>query len=74
MEPENIKNKAILKKPSLIANIIDEAKSEFHFAGSGQWHPITILAEDIHKAIAEWEKVRKPVKPSVDGEGEIIKS
>lgn len=34
---------------------------EFHFAGSGEYEPITIKAATIEEATAEWERKRTPI-------------
>jgi hypothetical protein len=56
------KNKMIITPP---------AKKEFHFAGSGIFHPMTIIAETIEEATKLWEETRRFVELPPEGHGAI---
>jgi hypothetical protein len=42
------------------------AKKEFHFAGGGIWHNLTIHAEHIEDATKQWLSSRKLINPPVE--------
>jgi hypothetical protein len=45
------------------------AKKEFHFAGDGVFHNLTVIAENMEEATREWLKIRRLI--AVPGAGEI---
>jgi hypothetical protein len=40
-------------------------KESFHFAGSGEFKPISVEATSYDEAVKKWEDVREPVAPVV---------
>ena len=38
----------------------EQPTEEYHFAGGGEYVPITVRASSYEEALGEWEKVRKP--------------
>ena len=38
-----------------------KTKSEYHFAGGGEYEPIAVKAENLEEATKEYEKIKKPI-------------
>lgn len=56
------KNKAIEGASTVRA--VSVIKNEYHFAGSGIWKPMSVVASTIEEATTEWEKKRVPAEKS----------
>ena len=56
---KNYPNKAM--KPEDIKTKIKNLTSYF-FAGGGEYNPISIEAESLEEATAQYEKIKKPIK------------
>jgi hypothetical protein len=52
---ENTKNKMINEAPENKA-----VEQQYHFGGSGQFEPMTVIAHSIEEATEIWKKQRKP--------------
>jgi len=57
---KNAKNKQIVDSETKIEGELQE----FHFAGSGEYEPITILARSREEAEEIWQSKRKKVEKS----------
>lgn len=40
-------------------------KKEYHFAGAGIWHNLTVLAENIEEATGIWHRTKQPINPGI---------
>jgi hypothetical protein len=56
LDDQQISNKMMTGAPE---------KKEFHFAGGGIWHNLTVVAKDIEEATKEWIAKRRAVSSIV---------
>ena len=57
---EQAKNKMVNQAPETKSET--GLEQEFHFGGSGQFEPVTVIAHSIEEATEIWKKQRKEIK------------
>lgn len=60
---ENTKNKMVSKSPENKA-----IEQQYHFGGSGQFEPMTVIAHSIEEATEIWKKQRKTISQLTNDE------
>ncbi len=63
MDENNILNKDMAGAPKTVKAADNVELTEYHFAGSGKYRPMTILAAGVNEATELWKEKRELVEP-----------
>lgn len=65
---DGAQNKAVADQPKdVTVRAVSRMSNEYHFAGSGIWKPVSVIAGSVEDAIEQWKKVRQLIKPAETG-------